>query len=301
MNKKTKARAQGVAIFIVFLAIATTIFQVQRTREKGSVGYNFQPFNAEFHSLKWLNKAAFSMSSHNTKKTMDELDQLVKNSAITTLRKEKHGAFGVYTFSVKNTAFEEVSKQLRGIGNLLSTSESIDTSLININLEAETANLASHEKDLEELDKIRVPTDPEIRRKESLRRMRDKTKIRLENLKNMETYLLFVTIKPAVKGSGTIDVIKFMIITFLTWLGIYFVGLILVYFGTRLLMYLLGMMGIKGLGMSGVGGSYSYGGYTGYGQKYSSKYGYDRPSKRKIKRIYKDKKSESETEESDKS
>jgi len=78
-----------------------------------------------------------------------------------------------------------------------------------------------------------------------------------------------------------------MSINFLTWLVIYAVGMVLVYFGTRLLMYFLAALGIRGLNAGGVGGSYQYGGYSGYASKYSGRYNYN-TSKRKIKRVYKD-------------
>lgn len=296
MNKKTKRRVQGVAIFIVFLALATTIFEIQRARDKGSVGFNFKPSSSEFRSMKWLNKAEFSLSSADTKKTMEQMDALVKSSALTTIRKDKQGAYGVYTFSVNKKDLDNVGKQLSSFGSIQNTSESIDTSLVSLDYDVEMANLNSYEKDLAELDKIRVPTDPEIRRKESIRRMINDTKVRLENLKNADSYLVYVTLKPIAKRSGSLGSVKAALVSFLKWLGIYFIALILVYYGTRLLMYLLALMGIKGLGMSGVGGAYTYGGYSSYSQKYSSRYGYDRGSKRKVKRVYKDKKSTPESE-----
>ena len=92
--------------------------------------------------------------------------------------------------------------------------------------------------------------------------------------------------------------VRTLVVIYFKWLGICFVGLVLVYFGTRLLMMLLSMMGVKGLGMSGVGGAYQYGGYTGYANKYYSRYGYGR-GKRKIKRVYKDKSESADKQESE--
>jgi hypothetical protein len=82
--------------------------------------------------------------------------------------------------------------------------------------------------------------------------------------------------------------VKNLTMMYLFWLGIFAVGMVLVYFGTKLLMYLLAALGVKGINTSGLGGSYNYNGsYSSYG-RYNSRYG-SNSSKRKVKRIYKDK------------
>jgi len=67
------------------------------------------------------------------------------------------------------------------------------------------------------------------------------------------------------------------------------VGAVLAYYGTRLLIYFLSALGVKGVGAGGLGSSYRYGGYGGYYNRYYNRYNYGH-GKRKIKRIYKDKK-----------
>jgi len=298
VDKKTKKRVQGVSIFLVFLALAITIFEYSKTQARGGSSVNLKSYQTEFRNQRWLNKASFELSSANIQASLQKMNQLVGASSERTLKREIRSNYGVYMFSLSKAGLDQLRQQLGQIGNIGAEVEMVDTSLVNTNYENEAANLASYEKDLAELDKIRVPSDAELRRKEAMRAQIKLTKQKLDDLQRGDSFLVYVSVVSVARSSNAVTTVRSLVLIFLKWLGICFVGLILVYFGTRLLMYLLAMMGIKGLGMSGVGGAYQYGGYTGYASKYYSRYGYGR-GKRKVKRVYKEKEPSSDSKESE--
>ena len=273
--------------------MAITIFEYAKIQAQGGTQVNLKSYQTEFKNQKWLNKVSFELSSQNIAASLQKMDELAGAPGNRTLKREKRGNFGIYMFSLSKQGLDNLRQQLGKIGNIGAEAEMVDTSLVNTNYEIEAANLASDEMALAELDKIRVPSDTELRRKEALRAKIRITQQKLEDLQRGDSFLVYVSLVGAVKSSNAMTTVRSLVTIFLKWLGICFVGIILVYFGTRLLMYLLAMMGVKGLGMSGVGGAYQYGGYSGYASKYYSRYGYGR-SRRKTKRIYKEKEPSSE-------
>jgi hypothetical protein len=275
--------------------VAVTVFEVNSKTHKSVNDLSFKPSRDEFNRMKWMNKAVFELGSTNIPKSIASMDALVRSITPKPIRRESKGGFGIYTFSVPGSVYPSLRDRLAKTANILSEAEMQDTSLVNIDANLETSTLASLTKDLEEMDKIRVPTDHDQRQKEVLRAKIRDTKAKLENLKTTESYLVYATLKPIVKSNTLISSVKTMGITFLKWLAIFFVGMVLVYYGTKLLMWLLGMMGVKGISAGGVGSSYQYGGYGNYANKYYSRYGYG-GSHRKVKRVYKDKRT-TETEE----
>lgn len=297
MDKKTKRRVRGVAIFIVFLAVFTAIIQWQR-KEGKTVNYNFKPSQQEYRDLKFINKAQVTFSSLNVPKAQAEIDKIIASSAKRQIRKQVEGSFGAYIFSVPQAELPSLIQKLKGFGVVSSQTEQIDTSLVNIDYESEAGRLAAYEREQADLNNVRFPTEVQNRRKEALHGLINTTRNNLDKLKDQANVLLYITLIPQQKNSNTFLIIKDMAINFLTWLVIYAVGMVLVYFGTKLLMYFLAAIGIRGLNAGGVGGSYQYGGYSGYASKYSGRYNYN-TSKRKVKRVYKDRRDGSRLENED--
>lgn len=292
MDKKTRRRVKGVAIFIVFLALATSLFQYQNKAGK-MVNFNFKPSQQEYRDIKYINKAQIAFSSVDIPKAQQEIGKIIAEKSSKQIRKQNEPGFGAYIFSVSQQELPMVVDKLRGMGTVSSQTEQIDTSLVNIDYESETARLASYEREQADLGAVRFPTEVQNRRKEALHGLINETRNNLDKLKDAGSVLVYITLVPQQKSSNTFVMVKNMALTFLTWLGIYVVGIVLVYFGTRLLMYFLAAIGIKGLGTGGIGGNYQYGGYGSYGgynSKYSGRYSYG-GGKRKVKRVYKDKRS----------
>ncbi len=294
MDKKTKSRVQGVAVFLVFLAIATAIIEY-KNKEGRPQNFNFKPAQQEYRDLKFINKAQVTFIANDVLRAQDEIDRIIANHAVKQIRKQNETSFGAYIFSVPQKKLPELLDGLRGFGMISSQTEQIDTSLVNIDYENETTRLKSYEREQNDLDALRFPTDAQNRRKEALHSLIHQSRLNLDKLKDAENVLLFISLSPLQKESNVLLIIKVMSVSFFSWLVIYSVGMVIVYFGTRLLMMFLGAIGIKGIGAAGVGGNYQYGGYSSYQGRYSGRYGSS--GKRKVKRVYKDRKSTSNPDE----
>lgn len=277
------------AIFLVFLALLITVVHYYRgDKRKHSV--DLRSHQAEFNKRNWLNKISFELSSNDLEASKSKMDQLLDSYALHRDKREKEPGYGVFVFSLEKGRLNALRNELSKIGTIGSEVETVDTSLVNTNFEIETANLASYEKDLAELDKIRVPSDAELRRKESLRAQIRRSQQKLDDLQRSDSFLVYVSLVPQGGKSSVIGGVKDLAVYFLKVLGLLFVASILVYYGTRLLMYLLALMGFKGItGKGGMFSPYQYGGYSSYSGRYYSNRGYGRSSKRRVKRIYKDK------------
>lgn len=291
MDKKTRRRVKGIAIFVVFLALAATIVQFQNQGAK-KPSFNFKPSANEYRDLRFINKAQITFSADNVAKAQQGISQIIEKSGKQKIRKQNEGGFGAYIFTIPHTDLETVLSEMKTYGSIGSQVEQIDTSLVNLDFESETTRLASYEKELGDLGMVRFPSEVQNRRKESLHTLIQQSRHNLDKLKEGDNVLLYVTLSPKQKNSNLLETVKSLTINYFTWLVIFSVGIVLVYFGTRLLMYFLSALGIKGISASGLGGSYNYGGYGTYSNyaKYSSSYGgYGKSSRRKIKRVYKDK------------
>jgi hypothetical protein len=297
VKKREKRRVRGIAIFIVFLAITASIVQWQNKAGKHET-YNFKPAQNEYRDLKFLNKAQISFSSPNVAKAKTEIEKIISEHSTKQIRKQSEGSFGAYIFSVPQKDLPIIVEKLRSFGSVNSQTEQIDTALVNIDYESELVRLQSYEREQAELNNVRFPTDTQNRRKEELHSLIQSTRFNLDKLKESNNVLLFITLVPQQK-TNTIEVtIKSLALNFFSWLIIFTVGAILAYYGTRLLMYFLAALGVKGIGASGLGGSYRYGGYGGYYNRYYNRYGYGH-GKRKVKRIYKDKRTTPVSEDED--
>jgi len=238
VKKREKRRVRGIAIFIVFLAIAASIVQWQNKAGKHET-YNFKPAQNEYRDLKFLNKAQISFSSPNVAKAKTEIEKIISEHSTKQIRKQSEGSFGAYIFSVPQKDLPIIVEKLRSFGSVNSQTEQIDTALVNIDYESELVRLQSYEREQAELNNVRFPTDTQNRRKEELHSLIQSTRSNLDKLKESNNVLLFITLVPQQK-TNTIEVtIKSLALNFFSWLIIFAVGAILAYYGTRLLMYFL--------------------------------------------------------------
>ncbi|PKN72715.1 MAG: hypothetical protein CVU50_06150 [Candidatus Cloacimonetes bacterium HGW-Cloacimonetes-3] len=298
MDKKTKNRVKGIAIFIVFLAIATSIIDY-KNKEGKPQNFNFKPSQQEYRDLKFINKAQVNFAASDVRKAQDEISSIISEKSVKQVRKQNEPSFGAYLFSVPQKQLPQLIERLRSFGVVGSQTEQIDTSLVNIDYDSEIARLASYEKEQADLNAIRFPADSQNRRKEALHSLIHQSRQNLDKLKDAENVLLYIALSPLQKDSNALLIIKIMSLSFFSWLGIFSVGMVIVYFGTRMLMYFLAAIGIKGLNANGVGGGYQYSGYGTYGSKYTGRYS-SGAGKRKVKRVYKDKQSTPTSTEDDK-
>jgi len=296
LSKVSKHRVRGIAIFIVFLALAAAILQFQNRGHKPGT-FNFKDSSNEYRDLKFVNKAKITFTSPNVAAAQTGIGEIINQRAQQRIRRQNEGGYGAYLFTIDRDDVSVVAEELRAFGTVLSQVEQVDTSLVNLDYDSEAARLASYEKEQADLDMVRFPSEVQNRRKEQLHGLIQQARSNLDKLSETKDVLLYITLSPAKGSTNFITILKSGTILFLTWLGIFTVAAILIYFGVKLLMYILNLMGVKGINVSGTG-PYSYGGsYSNY-DRYSSKYGYG--NKRKVKRIYKDKSSSSKNDEENK-
>ena len=288
MSKRLPAsRLKGIAIFIVFLALAVTIVQYQG-RDSNNVNMDFKNSASEYRDLMFINKARIEFSATDIPTAQDGINKIINEKAKQRIRKQNDSNSGAYLFSVPQNELDGIIAELKTFGSVGAQTEQIDTSLVNLDYNTESARLASYENELAELDKVRFPTEQQNRRKESLHQLIRESGHKLDKLREEDNVLLYITLKPIQASNHWLSTVKTLSAMFIFWLGIFAVAFILIYFGTKLLMYLLAALGVKGINTSGLGGSYYYNGsYSSYG-RYNSRYG-SNSSKRKVKRIYKDK------------
>ncbi|MEN6444788.1 MAG: hypothetical protein ABFC98_01935 [Candidatus Cloacimonas sp.] len=289
MHKRTKRRVKGIAIFIVFLAVAASIFEWQNNAGKHPT-YDLKPAQNDYRDLKFVNKAQISFVSPNVTKAQAEIEKIIAEYSNKQIRKQSETSFGAYIFSVPQQDLHSIIEKLGKFGTIASKTEQVDTSLVNLDYESELARLQGYEREQADLNNVRFPTDAQNRRKEELHSLIQSTRSNLDKLKDAQSVLLYVSLVPQQKTASWEVTLSILAVNFFSWLIVFAVGAVLVYFGTRLLMYFLAALGIKGNSSGGLGGSYNYGGYGNYYNRYYSRYGYGK-GKRKVKRIYKDKRS----------
>lgn len=289
MDKKRKSRVRGVAIFVVFLALASTIMQFQKQGTHKPT-YNFKESANEYRELKFIYKAQVRFASENVRQAQENISKMIADKAVQMIRKQNESNSGAYIFSVPHSELKNILSELRQFGSIGSHVEQVDTALVNIDINNERARLVSYEKELVDLSQVRFPSDQQIRRKEALHGLIQST---LNNLDKLgENVLLYITLVPKQIGNSITSVLRDLAMRFITWLVIFSVATVLAYYGTKLIMYFLSALGIKGISAGGLGGGYNYGGYTNYSKyaRYFGRYSYGGSgSRRKVKRVYKDK------------
>lgn len=295
MKRSSKSRVKGVAIFIVFLAVAITLYKAQDKKVHTS-SMDFKSSANVYRDLKFINKAKIGFSADNVPQAREGISQIMAKYGKQQIYKQNEGNYGAYIYTIAQDELYTVVGELEAIGTLGPQVEQIDTALVNLDFENESNKLTAYENELTALNKILGPSNEQNSRKEALHTLIQASSSNLDKLRNSDNVLLYLTLNPKQTSAGWFKLFKSIAKNFFMWLVILIIAAVLIYYATKLLMYFLSALGIRG--PSGVGGT-SYGGYGGYSNysKYSSRYG---NSRRKVKRIYKDKSSSPEEDEENK-
>jgi hypothetical protein len=289
-----RRRLQGISLFVVFLALAAALWEYQgRSLSKGSEEF-FRISANEYRDLRFINKARISFSSADLDVAQDGIVRIMDRYSKQRIRRQSEGSYGAYLFTVSQSDLQDVIGELRQIGNVGSYTEQIDTALVNLDFDSERARLASYERELDDLDKVRLPSEQQNARKETLHRLIQTSRNNLDKLREGENVLLYLSSRPIQSSSGWQRLAFGFIKVFVKWLIILFIILVLVSLGTKLLMLFFSMLGLKD--SSGTG--FNYGSYSGYGSY--SRSGKKSKDKRKVKRVYRDKSSPNDHKDSEK-
>lgn len=287
MPKQTKRRLRAVAIFVIFLALAWAGYAALKPREKG-VDYSalLKDSSKAFNDCKSLNKAQVRLRSLNIGNAMQEMNGIVNTYALEKpLFKDRQSSFGAYVFKIEGANLPDILKKFSSLGTIEGRKEIVDSSLVVKSLSTEEEILATQRKELTDLAAMgHTYGDLAMRKEAIIGKIRDQEN-QVNVLKQSNTTMLYVQMVPTL-GQGNISIVRRIVTNFFGAMLVLFVAVILAYYGTKLLMYLLALMGVKGFSASNMG-SYQYGSGN-YANKYYSRQGYG-GSKRKVKRIYKNK------------
>ena len=282
METSARRRLQGIVIFMVFLALAVSIWDYQnRGTSRGTQDF-FRTSTHEYRDLRFINKAQISFSSNDIIKAQDGIAIIMDRYAKQRIRRQSEGSNGAYLFTVAQSDLQKLVMELREFGTVGAQTEQIDTALVNLDYDGESARLASYERELDDLDKVRLPSDQQNARKEALHRLIQTSRTNLEKLRESENVLLYLTLRASNSRGGMKSRAISFVLLFLKWFLYMSVAVVLIAIGTRLLMHFFRLLGINE-----PSSGYTYG---SYGHYYSDTKGRKQDKdKRKVKRVYKDK------------
>lgn len=288
-----KSRVRGIAVFVVLLALAISGYQTYKFSGQKTTIDTRTPDDI-FRTTSWMYKSKLILSANEAgaiQKLSTIMNEFTRDVPVHSRETAKAGT---YIFKVENSRLPELKSQISKIASITTSESFTDSSLVSTNVDLEEQRLESYRNEWATLDAIRLRSEVENRRMDHLNQMIRETLDKLERLQSADQSLLYVIVSPAGSNASLTGVIIYFVKKFAIYLLILAVAVMIVYFGVRLLMYLLAMLGIKGFGLDNALQNYSYRGYGGYGS-YTGRYSYGNRS-RKVKRIYKDKRANSEDE-----
>lgn len=288
MSKKSKSRVRGVAIFIVLLALAITTFNVYK-RISHRVVVDTKDADNIYRSTTWMYKAKYITSPKDGKVTKDKATELIsKMSTEPVVYQNVKPGVGAYIFKVDNTNIPLLEKNLSTFASISNNETITDSSLVATSIDIEKQRLTSYQNERATLDGIRLRSDAQNRRMDVLNRQIEITQDRVQRLEASGSTLVYLVIRPSTSGQSPVDLAKYGVMNFILALAILCLATLVLYFGTKLLTFLLALMGVKGFGLGGALQNYTYRSYSNYTGRYGYGYG---GKNRKVKRIYKDKRS----------
>lgn len=289
MARMSKQRVRGLAILVIFVALAYAGLTTQKQRD---IAPRFDQIlrgpNAQYRDSGSLNKATVKVRCTDISSALQNINSIIDSYIVAgerPLLKSTEPGYGVYIFRVRGAMVPDLVKKLSALGNIEEHKEIVDTALVTKKLSTEESILADKREELSllgtmttnfgDLSAAKNKINEEIRQLENT----------VDILRQADTTLLYVQLLPVI--GRNISIVNRFLIQLGKALLVIFFGIIIAYYGTKLLMYLLTLMGVKGLptSMSGTSGSYGYGNYA---NRYYNRYGYG-SGKRKVKRIYKGK------------
>ncbi len=297
MAKKSSRRLRSVAIFVIFLSLTWAGYRAflnkPQKSDTGSQAY-YRDSDKLFTDYSWQNKAKLRVRSTSLKNATQEMDAVIGAYSLEKpLMKASEGNHGVYVFKIESSNLPTIKAKFGKVGSITVDKEVVDSSLVNKRLETEELILESRRKNLADLDAMGHVYGNIAKDKEDLISQIRVQENLVDVLRRADTTLLYVELEQAIV-TNTVAPMKVFVIHFFGAILVLFVASVLSYYGTKLIMYLLALMGVKGFSAASLGG-FQYG-YGNYANRYYSRYGSGK-SKRKVKRIYKDGRSDKSDDE----
>ncbi|HNX36831.1 MAG TPA: hypothetical protein PL124_01345 [Candidatus Cloacimonadota bacterium] len=300
MSKRSKSRVRGIAIFIVLLALSITAYKVYKQFNQNIV-IDTQDADNTFRTTSWMYKAKYVTNPKKNVDSASQIPMLIKEfSKQPVVYQKRNGHMGTFLFKVENNRIPEMEKKLSALVSIPNVEAFTDSSLVATNLDTEKQKLASYQNERSALDAIRLRSDTQNRRMAVLDGLIRDTQENVLRLEAAGSTLVYLQILPASNSKSPVVMLKYAVTWFFIILAALCLATLVVYFGTKLLTFLLALMGVKGFGLGGALSNYSYKSYSNYTGRYG--YGGYGSKNRKVKRIYKDKRStpEEASPESDK-
>lgn len=286
ITSSTKRRLRKVGMFVTFLALAITVFQMYLTHDARTAAPSRLESDNVFNNSRGINKVRINAQSGNVDDAKRELNDALRSIPHDKIYTKDEAGSGIYIHRISQNDIDLFTDAISRKANIHSQTVMADTSLINFDEEAVKVNLASKERQYNHLSQLAIRTDIQNRTMNQLFNEMLDLRQKLDSYKNIDKVLLYTIVTTSVSQSSPLSMVKRFVLSFLRHLGILFISTVMIYYGAKLLMFLLKLMGIKDLGTLTGYGYGSYGGYKNYSGRYS---GYSYGSRRKVKRVYKNK------------
>jgi len=295
ITSNTKRRLRRVGIFITFLALAVTVFQMYLKQDGKPTAPNISDSDIRFNDARGINKVRIDVTSKQLVNTINEFRSVIKSIDHDKIYSKDETNSGIYIFHIDENDIDLCTDAIRRTATIQSQTVMADTSLINFDEVAVKANLVSKENQFDHLSRLAIRSDAQNRTMNQLHNEILELRQKIESYKNIDKVMLYTIITGYIPTKSPVSSIKLFVLSFLKYLAILFIATVMIYYGAKLLMLLLKLLGVKDLGVLT---GYGYGQYSGY-KNYSGRYsGYGYGNRRKVKRIYKDKESSQNSVES---
>lgn len=296
ITSSTKRRLRRVGIFITFLALSITVFQMYLRHDGKPAAPNRMESDNIFNSSRGINKVRIYVRANDVPAVKKEISAALKTIQHEKIYTKDEPGSGIYIHRLLEKDIDVLTRAIEQKAVIQSQTVMADTSLINFDEEAVKANLASKEAQFNHLSQLAIRSDSQNRTMNQLHNEILELRHKIDSYKNIDKVMLYTIVSANVRQTSALGTVKQFVLLFLRYLGILFIATVMIYYGSKLLMFLLKLMGVKDLGVLT---GYGYGNYSGY-KNYSGRYsGYSYGgSRKKVKRIYKGKSSSEDNVES---
>jgi len=288
-------RLKAIGLFIVLVSLMTSYYFNGFSSKAPTV--NSRETDRIYDELTHTNKIKIEVNV----KSMELLKKLIETKLLAQgavkLNAEEQGAYSRYIFQVEPQNVSSILSDVSEIGTIYDKKERVNFQDSAIDLESKLRDReALYQKEFSDYNTSKTKYSYQLDRLNLLSKEVDSLKLAISNQKNKAMTLLYIKAQQISRQGGRVRSYQKFFFDFIKYMIIFTIVLAFLHYGTVLLVYLLSQLGIRfpsltgffGRGYNYYAGYKGYKGYSGYG---SSGYGYGGSKKRRVKRIYRNKKS----------